>query len=120
MEHFFDSYAIIEIVSGNPNYSKLKEEIFITTTLNLSEVYYALLRQTNEYLANETLKKLNLQFIEITQEISIDAAKFRFKNKNLKLSYADCIGYIIALKNNMKFLTGDNKFKEMESVEFVK
>ena len=120
MDYFFDSYAIIEIVSGNPNYSKFKEEIIITTTLNLSEVYYALLRQTNENLADETLKKLNIQFLEITQEISIDAAKFRYKNKKEKLSYADCIGYIIAQKNNMKFLTGDNKFKEVENVEFVK
>ena len=46
--------------------------------------------------------------------------KFRLKNKKMDLSYADCIGYIYACENNLKFLTGDEKFKDMDNVEFVK
>ena len=37
-----------------------------------------------------------------------------------KLSFIDCIGYYLAKKNKAKFLTGDEKFKNMENVEFVK
>ena len=46
----------------------------------------------------------------------------RFKIKNIKrsLSYADCIGYIIALRYGIKFLTGDKEFETLENVEFVK
>ena len=35
------------------------------------------------------------------------------------LSYVDCMGYSFAVKNGMKFLTDDIKFKDKESVEFV-
>jgi predicted nucleic acid-binding protein len=46
--------------------------------------------------------------------------KFRKKNKKRNLSYADCIGYIYALKNNLIFLTGDKEFEDLKNVEFVK
>ena len=32
----------------------------------------------------------------------------------------DCIGYIIAKRLGMKFLTGDKEFEGFENVEFVK
>jgi len=32
----------------------------------------------------------------------------------------DCIGYIIAKKSGVQFLTGDEHFKDFENVEFVK
>ena len=32
----------------------------------------------------------------------------------------DCVGSILALKNNLKFLTGGEKFENKENVEFVK
>jgi len=32
----------------------------------------------------------------------------------------DCIGYVIAERNKMRFLTGDEKFKNKKNVEFVK
>ena len=66
------------------------------------------------------VSKLKFTFLDITQEISIEAAKFKYKNKKMKLSYADCIGYITAQENNMKFLTGDKDFKSIKGVEFVK
>jgi len=44
----------------------------------------------------------------------------KYKFKNQKLSFIDCIGYILAKKHKAKFLTGDEKFKGKENVEFVK
>lgn len=49
--------------------------------------------------------------------VGLNAMKLKLKNKNL--SYTDCIGYIFAIKNNLKFLTGDKKFNDMPNVEFV-
>lgn len=117
---FFDSYAILEIIQGNEEYKKFGESIFTTNTLNLAEVFYSLLREINIETANEIINKLDFEFMEISEEIALESAMFRYKNKSRNLSYADCIGYITALKNNMKFLTGDKEFKDMENVVFVK
>lgn len=117
---FFDSYAILEIIKGSLNYKKYSETIFITNTLNLSEVFYSLIREIDEKIVLAIIDNLNFEFIEISEEIAIESAKFKYKNKKSNLSYADCIGYITALKNNMKFLTGDKEFERFGDVEFVK
>ena len=116
---FFDSYAIIEVIKGASNYEKYNETTFITNTLNLSEVFYSLIREVGERIAEALINKLNFEFVEISEEIALKASKFKYKNKKLKLSYADCIGYITALENNMKFLTGDKEFEKFKGVEFV-
>ena len=58
--------------------------------------------------------------IEINDEIIKLANAFRIANKKRKLSYIDCIGYIIARLRNIKFLTGDKQFEDLENVEYVK
>lgn len=118
--YFFDSYAIIELIKGNENYNFIKEEIITTSVMNLAEVYYAILLSQNKEFADEIINSLNIYLIEITSEVAINAALFRFKNKKLKLSYIDCIGYLLAKSNNLLFLTGDKEFQNFDCVEFVK
>ena len=120
MEYFFDSYAIIEIINGKGSYSGFKDTTVITTVMNLAEVYYALLRSNGKEEANKIIKTIDPTFIKITKEIVIKSSNFRFKNKKLKMSYVDCIGYTLSLKNNLKFLTGDEAFKDLKNVEFIK
>ena len=120
MGYFFDSYAIIEIIKGNFNYEKFSGMDFITNSLNLAEVYYYLLKETDEDTASNIIKKFNFEFIEISPKIAIEAAIFRYKNKKLSLSYAICIGYTLALNNDLKFLTGDKGFEKFENVGYVK
>lgn len=120
MNFFFDSYAIIEIIKNNDNYNNFKNLIMFTTSINIAEVYYSLLNNAKEELATELVNSLNVQLLNINKEQGIKAAKLKFKYKKEKLSYTDCIGYIIAKELNMKFLTGDEKFRNKENVEFVK
>jgi len=120
MDYFFDSYAIIEIIEGNPGYEKFSDSIFITNTLHLSEVYYYLLRTTSLETADNTIKKLNFEFLDIGSKLAIKASRFKHKHKKEELSYADCIGYITSLTSNLIFLTGDDGFKNKENVEFIK
>lgn len=115
---FFDSYAILEIIGQNKAFSKFSNETIITNALNYSEVYYSLLRIYNKKTADYWASKLNFEFIEITPEIGIEAAQLKFKHKKQKLSYADCIGYITAKRNNMLFLTGDKEFRKLRNVLF--
>jgi len=119
-DYFFDTYAIIELVKGNPNYEFVKDKVIITGVMNIAEVYYALLLENKEDIINSIIKRLNIEMVDMTQEIAIESAKLRYKNKKLSLSYIDCTGYILARENNLIFLTGDKEFERMENVEFVK
>lgn len=121
MEYFFDSCAIIGAIEGNENYARFKNLPIITTTLNVAEVYFYFLKEHNEQTANYWMRKLNLKLINVIKmNLAINATKFRFKNKKQGLSYIDCIGYMLSRELNMKFLTGDEKFKNRDNVEFIK
>ena len=118
--YFFDTYAIIEIIKGNSNYDKFKNVRIVMAIFNLVELHYSILKDFNKEIADKILKKYADYVIGIDLEVIKDANEFRYKNKNLKLSYADCIGYIIAKQKSIKFLTGDKQFENIENIEFVK
>ena len=120
MKYFWDSYAIIEAVSGNSNYAKFLGQEICITIFNLAEIYYSAINNLNEDKANEIYEKYSLFVAEISDEILKEAMKFRKENKKKNLSYTDCIGYVYAMKSNMVFLTGDKEFQGMKNVEFVK
>lgn len=121
MNYFFDSYAIIELILGNKNYEKFKKSLISTSTLNLMEVYYFLLRIYNKQTADFWMKRLKFRLDNIIKlNVALKSSYFRFNNKKEKLSYIDCLGYVLAKEMNMKFLTGDEKFKSKANVEFVK
>ena len=44
----------------------------------------------------------------------------QYENKKKDLSYIDALGYNMALKNKIPFLTGDKEFKDLPNVIFVK
>jgi predicted nucleic acid-binding protein len=118
--YFFDTYAIIELIKGNPLYERYKNAEKITTMLNLLELYYSLLKDFNENIADYYFDNF-LNFVVPYSAMSVkDAAKFKLKTKGKEFSYIDCLGYIISLENSVKFLTGDEGFKGLENVEFVK
>ena len=120
MAYFFDSYAVIEIIKNNNNYLPYFDKDINLSIFNLAEIYYNILNNFNEEKANEIYELYKEGVVEITDEILKEAMKFRRENKKKGFSYADCIGYIYALENNMKFLTGDREFADMKNVEFVK
>ncbi len=117
--YFFDTYAIIELIKGNQKYEFVKYQTIITSVMNIAEVYYALLLENSIEIVESIIKKLNMEFIVISPEIAVESAKLRYKYKKLSLSYIDCVGYVLALNNNLTFLTGDKDFKNLENVEFV-
>lgn len=119
MAYFFDSSVIINLINDGEKYSKFKDEKIITNPLNLAEVHNFFLREHGETTADYWIKNLDFHILPITIEIAISASKFKYKNKKENLSYADCIGYLTSLENNLVFLTADAKFKDKENVEFV-
>lgn len=119
-KYFFDTYAVIELISGNSYYARFADDIPAITIFNLAEIYYSALNNLDESKADEIYEKYSCCIVNISDEILKEAMKFRKKNKKRNLSYADCIGYVYSLRNSLRFLTGDKEFQDLEDVEFVK
>ncbi len=117
---FYDSYAVIEYVLGNKRFVPYfdKHEGLITV-FNLAEVYYAMILYKGEEVADDFLLQLRHCLVEVPDEVLRNAMQFRARNKELKLSYADCIGYQVALEKKIKFLTGDRQFQNLPNVEYL-
>ena len=120
IKYFFDSYAVIEILKENSSYKRFIKESVTLTIFNLAEIYYSILNNYDRENANIVYTKYKGAVVELKDETLKEAMKFKKEYKKQRLSYADCIGYIYAKLHNMKFLTGDKEFEEMENVEFVK
>lgn len=116
--YFFDTYALIEIIRGSQNYKPYIDCGIITTIFNLAELNYNLKKEMSKETANKHTEK----FSEFAVSVSIEDIKqaMDLKSLNRNLSIPDAVGYIIAKKHSVKFLTGDAYFKDMANVEFVK
>lgn len=120
VNYFFDTYALIAITQNNPNYVALSEEVVVTTKFNVAELVYVVLSDRGEEAARAALERFKDAEIEVPESVLFKAMVFRLRNKKKGLSYTDCIGYTYALENGLKFLTGDDAFKGMDNVAFVK
>jgi predicted nucleic acid-binding protein len=120
--YFYDSYAIIEFLDKNQKYKKyFTEHKGILTALNLMEVSYSLLKH---FGFKSTAKHLEpfLPYVVSFDLSDIDGAmKLRvdLEKKKLNISYVDALGYYLANRHEVKFLTGDMHFKDLDNVEFV-
>ncbi|MBU0907575.1 MAG: PIN domain-containing protein [Nanoarchaeota archaeon] len=115
---FFDTYAMFEILEGNPKYEKYSHCGIITTIFNLAEFNYNLKKEIAKEKADELTEDyvgflVDVEFGDLTKEMDL-------KTKHRNLSIPDAVGYIAAKKHNVKFLTGDEGFRDFDNVEFVK
>lgn len=115
---FFDTYAFFEIIRGNQNYKQYIEDRIITTIFNLAELNYNLKKEKDKKTADDYTDKYSGFIVEVSIEDIKNAMDF--KTMDRKLSIPDAIGYIVAKRFNIKFLTGDKDFENMENVEFVR
>ena len=125
MARFFgDTYALIELLKGNPNYEGYSRADLVTTEFNILERTYALFR---DFGCDETASII--EFVRAKVEVMLtedsdylNASDFRLSANRTgkKLSLVDALGYSYSRKLGIKFLTGDREFSEMENVEYVK
>ena len=117
-KYFLDTYAILEIISGNASYMKYEKTDAILTKLNLFELFYKILMLHGKEKAVKYTEKYSEFVIDYDIEVIDRAAILKLNNKNMSMT--DCIGYILSLKYGVKFLTGDDAFRGMPNVEFLK
>lgn len=118
--YFLDTYALFELFKGNENYNKFERNLAIATTkLNLMEFYYTLLRIGTDN-PDSYYERLLKFVVDISDDSIKKAMKFKLLHKSKELSYVDAIGYAVAAEKKAVFVTGDQQFKDMENVEYIK
>ena len=118
---FLDTYALYEFAIGNENYKNYFSGIeTVTTIMNLYELYYTLLRENLPSIAENFFERFLPVCVELEPKLVKEAALFRLQNKKSGFSYVDALGYVTAKKHGAVFLTGDQAFRKLPNVEFVK
>ena len=115
---FFDTYAFFEVINGNKNYKPYADVRFVTTIFNLAELNYNLKKEKDKKIVEEYTDKYSKFIVEVTIEDIKKAMDLKSTKRNL--SIPDSIGYTVAKRLGMKFLTGDKDFENMDNVEFVR
>jgi len=118
--YYCDTYALIQLSLGGENYDQYIKEFFITSDYNLMELYYSLLRNFGEKVANHYYEFWCKFSVQISQVTIKKAMKLKLKFKKQNLSYVDCIGWAFSLEKGIQFLTGDQKFENKHGAEFAK
>ncbi len=124
-DHFADSYALLAMLEGAENYRPYKQRPSLKTTqLNLLEVAYILHRRhgfsTEELAAH--LAPLRPFVVTPAPTVIPKAAETKHQLRQLgkNVSYIDAWGYATARWLDIPFLTGDEDFRDVDGVEFVK
>ncbi len=119
-EYVFDSYALFEILHGNPNYAPFENQTPIVNEFILAEYCRGLLKETDEKTSFSLAQRYEQHSSPVNLRLIMDACIMHRKHAKQNLSIPDCIGYIQAQRLGVKFLTGDKQFEHMENVEFMK
>lgn len=119
-----DTYAFIEHSGGSLRYARIfRENAVATTSLNVVEVYSTLLRRgIPPEEAREYARSCLAMVLPVPARTALRAGEFHaeIQKSGLKPSYVDAWGYSAAELLGRKFLTGDEAFRGLPNVEFVK
>lgn len=119
--YFYDSYAVLAYLSDHPSYrSYFEEHSGVLTKLNIMEICYRILSIHGVRAAKRVISSFSRYQIDFNPSDILASMKLRYtlKKRGLDLSYADALGYHLATKMRIRFLTGDKAFKGLANVEF--
>ena len=129
MKYLIDSYAWIEYFTGSELGEKIKlliesSEEKLTPTICLAEVYAKTLKVENQELAEKqkTFIKEKSALVFLDETIAVESAKqnVRLKREIDGWGLADSIVYATATIKKAEVVTGDEHFKKLKNVLFIK
>ena len=129
MKYVMDSYAWIEYFMGTKAGEKAKSiiensEEKITPTICLAEVYAKTLKVESQELAEKQkiFIKEKSALISLDELIAVESAKVQTKMKKEIDGWglADSIVYATAMVKKAEVVTGDEHFKKLKNVLFIK
>jgi predicted nucleic acid-binding protein len=121
--YFADSYAYLAAMDGSKAYAKLvAESDLVTTHLNAVEVAQGLLRRMGDSKLEDGLQPILSQCVIPPAPVAAAAARFRHEAVAAggNCSTVDAWGYATAQHLGIPFLTGDEHFRGVPGVKFVK
>lgn len=119
-----DSHALLAFLEKEKGYQRVEklfaeafkhDKMLYMSAVNYGEVYYIVLRECGNKIAEETeftISQLPIEIIDVTREIAKIAGYFKAK---YNISYADCFSLALARVKNTSVVTGDPEFKAAES-----
>jgi len=118
---FHDTFALLELANGNPAYVPYAGLPVYTHQFNVYEFVAAGLRERHsEAAVREQVHAMNPNLLEATLDDLIRASHFRLEHASRRLSYVDALGYVLAKRHGLRFLTGDRQFQDLPRVEFAR
>jgi predicted nucleic acid-binding protein len=118
--YFLDAYAMLEILKANKAYDAYLDDDLATSILHRYEVHYHLLHELGPEEAAQGVAAFRPMEVAIEEDDMLEASAFRLEHRRARLSYADALGYAMARRRGSRFLTGDEAFRTLRGVEFVK
>ncbi len=121
--YVLDSFALLAHLEGEVRGEKVTEILkkaregkgsLYISVINLGEVYYITTRERGSEKANEVLmliEQLPIKIVDVDRDLTISAAKLKAQHS---VAYADCFASALAMKKNIKLITGDPEFKKFE------
>jgi predicted nucleic acid-binding protein len=129
MKYVIDSYAWIEYFTGSKLGEKVKSliessEEKLTPTICLAEVYAKTLKLENQELAEKqkAFIKEKSALVFLDESIAVESARqnVRLKKEIDGWGLADSIVYATATIKKAEVVTGDEHFKKLKNVLFIK
>lgn len=119
LRYFFDTHAMIEVSKGTESYAPFRDRPVFAHQSNIYEFIHKRLRDSREHEVRDIVRRMAPNLLEAETDDLFAASRFRMENVSSRLSYVDALGYVLAKKHALRFLTGDRAFKGMENVEYV-
>ncbi|HIH42722.1 TPA: type II toxin-antitoxin system VapC family toxin [Candidatus Woesearchaeota archaeon] len=125
VKYIIDTFAWVEYLSGSERgkavVSIIENDFHGTPILVLAELSDKFARDGQDF--SEILKfiKAKSVIIAMSQEVAINAGKFKKKMRETHKDFGliDSIIYLTAKEQNARLISGDNHFKELDSVVII-
>lgn len=115
--HFFDTYALLRMYRGDASYERYAKIPIMTDSGSLYEFAREILRRGNAREARDALAGLRAERLVPTDDDLVEAAKLA--QRSGRISAQDALGYAIARRERLLFLTGDRAFRHLPGVDLV-
>lgn len=121
MRYYFDTYALIEFLRRR-EFLRYSAKGFVTSRWNLAELLVIDVREHGDLIARRHFQRFLAACEDPTDEDLFQAAVFRERQRRRRrsLSFVDALGYRLARRLKLRFLTGDEAFQGLPGVLFVK
>lgn len=115
--YFFDASALVGLLEEHASYSRFRDEPIVTERGHLYEFIRYLLKTRRARDVLPIMQALRCERVEPEDEDLLEAAKIRAKHPRMSGQLA--LGYALARRESLKFLTSDTAFRRFPGAEYV-